>query len=83
MSRDSLLKSLINLDNAFGVSGDEEDVAEVLRKEMEGLYDETLEDPLGNQFFIKYGRNREKKVLISAHMDESAILLTILRTMVF
>jgi putative aminopeptidase FrvX len=40
MSRDSLLKSLINLDNAFGVSGDEEDVAEVLRKEMEGLYDE-------------------------------------------
>jgi len=70
MDKDSLLKSIFKLDNAFGVSGDEEEVAEVLRKEMDGLYDETIEDPLGNQFFIKYGRNREKRVLISAHMDE-------------
>ncbi len=75
MANDSLLKSIINLDNAFGVSGDEAEVAEVLKKEMEGLYDEAFEDPLGNQFFVKYGRNREKKVLVSAHMDEIGYII--------
>jgi len=75
MIKDSLLKSLFSLDNAFGVSGDEVEVAEVLKKEMEGLYDETLEDPLGNQFFIKYGKNKDKRVLISAHMDEIGFIV--------
>ena len=32
MGENTLLKTLYNLDNAFGVSGDEENVAEVLRK---------------------------------------------------
>lgn len=70
MKENDLLKSLFKLDNAFGVSGDEENVAEELRQEMEGLYDEHIEDALGNQLFIKYGKNKEKKVLIAAHMDE-------------
>ena len=70
MKESTLMKSLVLLDNTFGVSGDEENVSEVLRQEMEGLYDEHIEDPLGNQLFIKYGRSRDKRVLISAHMDE-------------
>lgn len=70
MNDSSLLNSLIKLDNVFGVSGDEEDVAKVLMQEMEGLYDEHIEDPLGNQLFIKYGKDREKRILIAAHMDE-------------
>jgi endoglucanase len=70
MKNNSLTKTLFRLDNVFGVSGDEEDVAKVLREEMEGLYDQHDEDPLGNQYFIKYGKNKEKRVLISAHMDE-------------
>ncbi len=75
MVKDSLVKSLFALDNAFGVSGDEEEVAGILKKEMEGLYDETFEDPLGNQFFIKYGKNRDKRVLVSAHMDEIGFII--------
>ncbi|GAB1477321.1 M42 family metallopeptidase [Bacillota bacterium] len=75
MKENSLLKSLFALDNAFGVSGDEEKVAEVLRQEMEGLYDEYVEDPLGNQMFIKYGRNRDKRVLVAAHMDEIGFIV--------
>lgn len=70
MKNSTLMESLYQLDNAFGVSGDEENVAEVLKQEMEGLYDDHIEDSLGNQLFIKYGRDREKRVLISAHMDE-------------
>ncbi|HPO05312.1 MAG TPA: M20/M25/M40 family metallo-hydrolase [Bacillota bacterium] len=70
MKENALLESLYLLDNTFGVSGDEEDVAKALKTEMEGLYDEHIEDPLGNQLFIKYGTSKDKRVLISAHMDE-------------
>jgi len=75
MKNNSLLQTLYNLDNAFGVSGDEGDVAQVLKKEMEGLFDEHIEDPLGNQIFVRYGTNRDKKVLISAHMDEIGFII--------
>lgn len=70
MKNTTLVKSLFHLDNVFGVSGDEEDVAQVLKEEMKGLYDEYIEDPLGNQFFIKYGKDKNKRILVSAHMDE-------------
>ena len=37
MAYESLLQTLKNLDNTYGVSGDESAVAAVLRKEMKGL----------------------------------------------
>ncbi len=70
MKNHTLLETLKNLDDAIGVSGDEEKVAKVLKEEAEGLYDEYFEDGLGNQYFVKYGRNRDKKILLCAHMDE-------------
>ena len=70
-----LAQNLAELDNAFGVSGDEEEVAQILKKQMEGLYDEHHEDPLGNQYFIKYGTDRNKRILISAHMDEIGFIV--------
>lgn len=70
MAHDLLAQTLFELDNAFGVSGDEEDVADVLKKQMEGLYDKYETDSLGNQYFIKFGTDPNKRVLISAHMDE-------------
>lgn len=75
LKENNLLKSLFNLDNTFGVSGDEEEVAEVLRAEMEGLYDTFEEDALGSQYFIKQGKNKDKRVLISAHMDEIGYII--------
>lgn len=75
MFDNTLLNTLYKLDNAFGVSGDETDVAEVLRAEMSGLYDEYMEDAMGSQYFIKYGKNREKKILFSAHMDEIGYII--------
>lgn len=70
-----LLNTLTKLDNAFGVSGDESDVARVMKEEMEDLYDEYMEDAMGAQYFIKYGKNREKKILFSAHMDEIGFII--------
>jgi endoglucanase len=75
MEENSLIKSLFRLDNAFGVSGDEENVAEILKQEMEGLYDEHIEDALGSQLFIKYGKNKDKRVMIAAHMDEIGFII--------
>lgn len=71
----NLFNSLFRLDNAFGVSGDEENVANVLKEEMEGLYDEHVEDALGNQLFIKYGKDKDKRILIAAHMDEIGYII--------
>ena len=70
-----LLDTLSHLDNAYGVSGDETAVAAVLRKEMEGLYDDYKENALGNQIFIKYGRNKDKRIVLSAHMDEIGFII--------
>ncbi|MDD4367064.1 MAG: M20/M25/M40 family metallo-hydrolase [Eubacteriales bacterium] len=75
MKDSSLLKSLYNLDNAFGVSGEETEVAGVLFKEMEGLYDEHFEDAMGNQYFVRYGKDKERKILFSAHMDEIGFII--------
>lgn len=71
----TLLKTLMHLDNECGVSGDERLVAAALREEMEGLYDEWMEDPMGNQIFTKYGKDRDRKVVFSAHMDEIGYIL--------
>ncbi len=75
MSNSTLLNTLIHLDNEYGVSGDETAVAAVLRQEMDGLYDEYKADPMGNQYFIKYGKNRDKKIVFSAHMDEIGFII--------
>lgn len=74
-----ILDTLIRLDQAFGVSGDEFEVAEILKDEMSGLYDEHFEDVLGNQYFIKFGRKKEKKILLAAHMDEVGFIISCIR----
>lgn len=75
MKGQTMLETLKHLDNTFGVSGNEEEVAIALQEEMEGLYDEHIEDPLGNQIFIKYGKNRDRKIVLSAHMDEIGFIV--------
>lgn len=67
---ESLYKTLKRLDDEYGVSGEEDRVADILCQEMEGLYDKHFSDPLGNQFFIRQGKNPDKRVMIFAHMDE-------------
>jgi endoglucanase len=70
-----LSKTLMDLDNAIGVSGDEKEVAEVLQKEMQGLYDEYFTDALGNQYYVKRGKNPDKRILFAAHLDEIGFII--------
>ena len=76
MEETELLRTLTKLDHCIGVSGDEKNVAELIKEEMEGLYDVYTEDALGSQYYIKYGRNRERKLLYAAHMDEVGFIVS-------
>ena len=60
-----LLKKLML---AHGVSGREENIREVIRKEAEPYADEISVDPVGSLIVRKKGNG--KKIMICAHMDE-------------
>lgn len=67
---------LKELSNAFGPSGNEEDVATILKKELEECADETRVDKLGNIFFHHQGKEGYPKIMLSAHMDEVGFIVT-------
>jgi len=70
------IKLLERLSNAFGPSGSEEDVAELLRRELEAHADETRVDKLGNILFYHNGQEGYPKIMLAAHMDEIGFLVT-------
>ena len=70
------IRLLATLSNAFGPPGNEEEVREILKKEMEEHADEVKVDKLGNIFFYHHGRGRYPKVMLAAHMDEVAFIVT-------
>ena len=62
---------LQNLTQAFGVSGYEKQIREVILEEVKGYADEVTVDALGNLIlFIKGTGSNKKKIMMSAHMDE-------------
>ncbi len=67
---------LEKLSNAFGPSGNETEVAEILRAELEEYADETHLDKLGNILFYHHGKDGYPKIMLSAHMDEIGFLVT-------
>ncbi|MGG4493534.1 M42 family metallopeptidase [Brevibacillus reuszeri] len=67
---EQLGKRLAELDAIPGVSGDEEQVAAYMQKELRPCVDDFYEDALGNQVFVKRGSNPEQKIMLCAHMDE-------------
>lgn len=70
------IKLLEKLSNAFGPSGSEDDVAGLLRKELEAYADETRVDKLGNVLFYHNGKEGSPKVMLAAHMDEIGFIVT-------
>ena len=61
---------------ANGISGDEKNVREIIIEEIKD-YAEYSVDNLGNIIVFKKGRKRaEKKLMISAHMDEVGFIVT-------
>ena len=70
------IRLLEKLSNAFGPSGSEDDVADLLKKELEAYADETHVDKLGNVLFYHNGKEGSPKIMLAAHMDEIGFIVT-------
>ena len=71
MSTPLNLPFLKTLSESPGVSGREERIREILRKEATPLFDESSVDPMGSLICIKRAASRDaQKVLLACHMDE-------------
>ncbi len=70
------IELLEKLSDAFGPSGNEDDIAQILKTELEGYADETRVDKLGNILFYHNGKEGYPKIMLSAHMDEVGFIVT-------
>jgi len=59
-----LLKTLTE---AFGVSGQEQEVASIIREQVSPYCDKVETDALGNVIAVKSGNEKGPKVMLSAH----------------
>jgi len=66
-----LIKRLVN---AFGVSGNEEEIRELIISMIKDKVDEIKVDALGNLIAVKRGKG--KKIMLAAHMDEIGVMAT-------
>lgn len=71
------LKLLEKLCMCGGISGDEDEVRELIINEIKPYADDIQVDSLGNLFVKKKGKNRAiSKLMLSAHMDEVGLIVT-------
>src|SRR2546428_4986786 len=66
---------LERLSNAFGPSGHEDDVRDIVTDVVKPLVDEVRVDRMGNLVATKHGR-RDDVLLLDAHMDEVGFLVS-------
>lgn len=68
-----MLKILTETD---GVSGNEEKVRGIIKKEVTPYCDEITVDSMGNMICRKYGEKNKPTVLLSSHMDEVGFIIS-------
>ncbi len=65
---------LEKLSTAFGPSGCEDEVADIIKNEIGHFADDIITDALGN-FIVKINGKTDKKMMLSAHMDEVGFMV--------
>lgn len=70
-----MIETTRRLVEAFGPSGYEDPVREIIRREIEGLADEVRIDALGNLIASVRGDGTGKRVMVAAHMDEIGVIV--------
>ena len=74
MNNLDLLKTLCN---AYGISGNETMISNIIFSEISQFVDNIKIDNLGNIIAFKKGENKPaKKLMISAHIDEVGFIIT-------
>ena len=76
MEKERVIQLLKEFDEINGVSGNEDAVAEHLKKYLEPITDHNFKDVLGNAVFVKEGKNPDKKIMLTAHMDEIGFMVS-------
>lgn len=71
-----LLKELTCIN---GGSGDETKVRNFIHENIKGYVDDITIDSMGNLIALKKGKTHDKKVMLSAHMDEVALMVTAIK----
>jgi endoglucanase len=69
-------ETIKRLVEAFGPSGCEARVRELIQDEIAGLTDEVRTDALGNLIALKRGDGTGNKIMLSAHMDEIGVIVS-------
>ncbi len=70
---DELIKKLVE---AYGPSGFEDDVRQIIKTEIGSIADELTVDTLGNLIALKKGNGKGQTVMVAAHMDEIGVMVT-------
>ena len=71
------MKELIKrLTEAYGPSGNEEEVRRIIEEEVRGLTDEMRVDSMGNLIALRKGDGSGLKIMLAAHMDEIGVIVT-------
>jgi putative aminopeptidase FrvX len=71
------VKDLIKkLTEAYGPSGHEEQIREVIRAEVKAQADEVRVDTMGNLIVHRKGTGGGKRVMLAAHMDEIGLIIS-------
>lgn len=68
-----LFKTLTELP---GASGNEHQVREFMKKQLEPLSDEIVQDKLGSIFGVRRGKEEEPTIMVAGHMDEVGFMVT-------
>jgi endoglucanase len=68
-----LIKRLVE---AYGPSGFEDCVRDLIRSEIESFADEIRVDPMGNLIAQRNGQGQGQRVMIAAHMDEIGVMVS-------
>ncbi len=69
-----MLKKLCEM---IGVSGDEEEVRNYIRNQIESYADELIEDAYGN-LIVRKGKDSDRRIMLAAHMDEVGFMITVI-----
>ncbi len=73
---DSRFNLLRRLSEAFGPTGCEHEVKEIISAELEDCCDELYTDKLGNQIAVVRGRGSNERLMLAAHTDEVGLMIT-------
>ena len=67
---------LEKLSEAIGVSGNEDEVRQIIKGAIAGHVDECRTDTMGNLIAVKRRNGSDRRVMVAAHMDEVGLMIT-------